>query len=151
MPLLSKQHSIGWEDHLWRIQFFLQFFSSLIFSWPWEIFCILTKTHWQDCWNCNPCILRNLLRNTEFFFDEHSYMVKSSILNFSEVLLGTRQEVFSFLAKKVRVVKTVFSFCHNRRFLWKATVFKSFFGFWLCSFLVRRFIAFSRKKVRGVC
>ena len=35
-------------------------------------------------------------------------MVKSSIQNFSEVLLGTRQEVFGFLAKKGRIVKTVF-------------------------------------------
>ena len=68
LPLLSKLHSIGWEDHLWRIQFFLQFFSSLIFFWPWETFCILTKLHWQGCWNCNPCFLRNWLRNTGFFF-----------------------------------------------------------------------------------
>ena len=35
-------------------------------------------------------------------------MVKSSIQKFSEFFSGTKQEVFSFLAKKGRVVKTVF-------------------------------------------
>ena len=68
----------------------------------------MTKILWQGCWNCNPCFLRNWLRNTGFFFEEHSYMVKSSIQKFSEFFSGTKQEVFSFLAKKGRVVKTVF-------------------------------------------
>ena len=35
MPLLSKQHSIGWEDRLWRIHFFLEFLQFHIF-WPRE-------------------------------------------------------------------------------------------------------------------
>ena len=123
MPLLSKQHSIGWEDHLWRIQFFLQFFSSLIFSWPWEIFCILTKTHWQDCWNCNPCILRNLLRNTEFFL--------MNILIWLNLLSRTSAKFFWALGKKSLSFWPKRQGCQNcipfvnRRFLWKATVFKS--------------------------
>ena len=76
-------------------------------------------------------------------------MVKSSIQNFSEVFLGTKQEVFIFLAEKAGLSK-LYSFCQQEVFM-ESNCLQKFFGFWLCSFLVRRFIAFSRKKIRGIC
>ena len=123
MPLLSKQHSIGWEDHLWWTQFFLEFCSSFIFFRPWEMF----FAFWQKSIGR---VVETVIHascetywGTLGFFEEHSYMVKSSIQNFSDV--------FRALSKKFPVLCPKSQGCQNRipfvcrRFLGKAIVFES--------------------------
>ena len=128
MPLLSKQHSIEWEDHLRRIQFFLEFFSSSFFFWPWDIFCILTKIHWQGCWNCNPCILRNLLRNTEFFLKNILIWLNLLSRTSAKFFWALGKKSLDFWPKKAGLSK-LYSFCQQEVFYGKQLSSKVFLIF----------------------
>ena len=66
LPLLSKQHSIGWEVHFWKILFFLKFSQFHIF-WPREkLFWYFCKTISTGFWEVFSVCLQETFKSINF-------------------------------------------------------------------------------------
>ena len=93
LPPLSKQHSIGWEDHLWKSLFFLEFLQFHIF-WPRE------KLFWYFWQKIINRFVRNVFCMSAGTVQEYHFSWEAFYLLVS---FGLSATVFRTFAKKTSV------------------------------------------------